>query len=81
MWVRETGVIPAALAGMMVAAKVPGAELISSVTFAAIFITLTFQASTAKLLAHLLKLDVAPVLETVQKEAGPQMLVLSPRAH
>lgn len=58
-WVRETGVIPAALAGMMLAADVPGARIISAVTFAAIFITLTFQASTARLLAHLLKLEEA----------------------
>lgn len=62
-WVRETGVIPAALAGMMLAAEVPGARLISAVTFAAIFITLTFQASTAKLLAHVLKLEEAPILK------------------
>jgi potassium/hydrogen antiporter len=58
MWVRETGVIPAALAGMLVTMKLPNAEVISSVTFMAIIITLTFQASTARLLAKVLKLDV-----------------------
>ncbi|NTW71083.1 MAG: sodium:proton antiporter [Eubacteriaceae bacterium] len=57
MWVRETGVIPAALAGMLVAMNLPNAEIISAVTFAAIFITLTFQASTSKLLAKALKLE------------------------
>lgn len=58
MWVRETGVIPAALAGMLVTSGVTHSEIISSVTFATIMITLTFQASTAGILAHLLKLDV-----------------------
>ncbi|MCY6960309.1 cation:proton antiporter [Clostridium brassicae] len=57
MSIRETGVIPAALAGMMITMKIPNAEIISSVTFMAIIITLTFQASTANLLAKLLKLD------------------------
>ncbi|WMJ80739.1 sodium:proton antiporter [Clostridium sp. MB40-C1] len=57
MSIRETGVIPAALAGMMITMKIPNAEIISSVTFMAIIITLTFQASTAHLLAKLLKLD------------------------
>lgn len=56
-WVRETGVIPAALAGMLLASKVAHAEIISSVTFATILITLTFQASTSGLLARALKLE------------------------
>lgn len=45
-WVRETGVIPAALSGMIVADKVPGAPLISSITFMAILLTILVQAST-----------------------------------
>lgn len=57
MWIRETGVIPAALAGMLVTAGIANSDIISSVTFATILITLTFQASTAGLLARLLKLD------------------------
>lgn len=57
MWTRETGVIPAALAGMMVSMKLPNAEIISSVTFATIIITLTFQASTSKALAKFLNLE------------------------
>lgn len=57
MWIRETGVIPAALAGMMVSMKLPNAEIISSVTFATIIITLTFQASTSKTLAKFLNLE------------------------
>jgi sodium/proton antiporter, CPA1 family (TC 2.A.36) len=58
MWVRETGVIPAALAGMLVTSGVMHSDIISSVTFATIMVTLTFQASTAGILAHFLKLDV-----------------------
>jgi cell volume regulation protein A len=58
MWTRETGVIPAALAGMLVSMKVPNAEIISAVTSMAIIITLTFQASSAKYVAKLLKLEV-----------------------
>lgn len=57
MWVRETGVIPAALAGMIVSMNIPNSDIISSVTFTAIIITLTFQASTSKQLAKILKLD------------------------
>ncbi|EYE87265.1 sodium:proton antiporter [Fervidicella metallireducens AeB] len=59
MWVRETGVIPAALAGMLLSQKIQHAEIISSVTFMAIIITLTFQASTSKALANFLKLNKA----------------------
>lgn len=57
MWTRETGVIPAALAGMLIAMKVNNADIISAVTSMAIIITLTFQASTAKYFAKILKLD------------------------
>lgn len=57
MWIRETGVIPAALAGMVVAMKVPHANIISSVTFLTILITLSVQASTAQWLAKKLKLE------------------------
>lgn len=58
MWVRETGVIPAALVGMLMTLKVPYAEVISSVTFMTIIITLAVQASTKEYVAKLLKLDV-----------------------
>lgn len=57
MWTRETGVIPAALSGMIVTMKLPNAEIISSVTFMTIIITLTVQASTSSKLARYLKLD------------------------
>lgn len=58
MWIRETGVIPAALSGMLLTSGVLHADIISAVTFATILITLTFQASTAKMLAKLLKLEI-----------------------
>jgi len=47
-WTRETGVIPAALAGMLVGMKAPGAEMIASVTFVAILMTILIQATTTK---------------------------------
>jgi cell volume regulation protein A len=47
-WVRETGVIPAALAGMLVGVGAPHADLIASVTFMAILITILVQATTTK---------------------------------
>ncbi|MBI4858356.1 MAG: sodium:proton antiporter [Acetobacterium woodii] len=59
-WTRETGVIPAALAGMLITMNIPNAELISAVTSMAIIITLTFQASTAKYFAKVLKLEIQP---------------------
>ena len=59
MWVRETGVIPAALSGIVVSMKVPGYEVISSVVFMTILITLIVQASTTKLVDK--QLDVLEV--------------------
>lgn len=62
MWVRETGVIPAALCGIITSMKVPGSEIISSIVFMTILITLILQGSTTKLLAKklgLLELEVA----------------------
>lgn len=52
MWVRETGVIPAALAGIIVAMNLPNSDVISSVVFMTILITLVVQASTTKLVAR-----------------------------
>ena len=47
-WTRETGVIPAALAGLLLAMKAPGAQLIASVTFIAVLMTILIQAPTTK---------------------------------
>ena len=45
-WTRETGVIPAALAGLLLGSKVPEAHLIASVTFVTILMTILIQAPT-----------------------------------
>lgn len=50
-WVRETGVIPAALSGMLVANGVKGADVVSAITFMAILVTIVIQASTTGLVA------------------------------
>ncbi len=50
-WTRETGVIPGALAGLLLGLKAPGAPLIASVTFIAILVTILLQATTTKWLA------------------------------
>jgi potassium/hydrogen antiporter len=50
-WTRETGVIPGALAGMLVGLKVPHSDVIASVTFLAIIITIVVQATTTKWVA------------------------------
>ncbi len=57
-WTRETGVIPGALAGMLVGLKVPHSDVIAAVTFMAILITILLQATTTRWLAaklHLLE--------------------------
>ena len=73
MWVRETGVIPAALSGMILTMGLEHAEIISSVTFATILITLTLQASTSKLLAKVLNLDTPNIGEMkILNEANTQ---------
>ena len=55
-WTRETGVIPAALAGLLLAMKAPDAQMIASVTFIAVLMTILIQATTTKWLAGKLSL-------------------------
>jgi len=55
-WTRETGVIPAALAGLLLGMKAPGAQMIASVTFIAILMTILIQAPTTKWLGSKLGL-------------------------
>lgn len=57
MWTRETGVIPAALAGMIAAMNTPNGQILYAVTLLTIIITISVQGSTSKLLAKKLKLD------------------------
>lgn len=55
-WTRETGVIPAALAGLLLGMNAPGAQMIASVTFIAILMTILIQASTTEWLGRRLGL-------------------------
>ncbi len=57
-WTRETGVIPGALAGILIGMKVPGAEIIASITFITILMTIIIQATTTRWLAGKLGLLV-----------------------
>ncbi|GAA3313745.1 hypothetical protein GCM10020331_004570 [Ectobacillus funiculus] len=59
-WVRETGVIPAALSGMIVASGVDYANAIASVTFIAILMTILIQASTTGYVAKRLGITSEP---------------------
>ncbi|MFE4046771.1 cation:proton antiporter [Priestia sp. YIM B13490] len=68
-WVRETGVIPAALSGMIVAANIKYANEISSVTFIAILVTILIQASTTGYVAKKLGLILkTPIHRTNSEE-------------
>jgi cell volume regulation protein A len=55
-WTRETGVIPAALAGLLSGMNAPEAPMIESVTFIAILMTILIQAPTTEWLGRRLGL-------------------------
>jgi cell volume regulation protein A len=57
-WTRETGVIPGALASILVGAKAPHADVLAAIIFMAILITIILQATTAKWVAGRLGLLV-----------------------
>jgi cell volume regulation protein A len=62
-WTRETGVVPAALAGIMVGLHVPDADLVVTTVALAIIVTLGVQATTKRWLArrlHLIEALVPP---------------------
>ncbi len=59
-WTRETGVIPAALAGLLLGLRAPGAHTIASVTFVAILMTILIQAPTTRWLGRKLALLETP---------------------
>ena len=69
-WTRETGVIPAALAGLLLGMKAPGAQIIASVTFIAILMTILIQATTTKWLGKTLGLLVEHKLPTSRTKQG-----------
>lgn len=56
MWVRETGVIPAALSSVIVSDKVAHANIVSAVVFLTIGLTLFLQATTTRMLGQKLNL-------------------------
>jgi cell volume regulation protein A len=70
-WVRETGVIPAALAGLLVGVNAPHADLIASVTFMAVLITILLQATTTKWLGGKLGLLLEGPPRTRQEIGHP----------
>jgi cell volume regulation protein A len=55
-WTRETGVLPAALAGLLSGMHAPGAAMIESITFIAILMTILIQAPTTEWLGRRLGL-------------------------
>lgn len=55
-WTRETGVIAAALAGIVASSDLTEGKLVSSIVFLAIIVTLLLQASTTPLVARKLNL-------------------------
>ena len=62
-WTRETGVVPAALAGIIVSMHVPNADLVVTSVALAIIVTLGLQSTTKRWLAqrlHLLEGDPQP---------------------
>lgn len=61
-WTRETGVVPAALAGLMVTLDVPHAELVTVTVALAIIVTLLVQSTTKRALAGRLGLVEPPLL-------------------
>ena len=71
-WTRETGVVPAALAGIVVGLHVPHAELVVTTVALAIVVTLAVQATTKRWLARRLGLLVtARCRPTVDPAARP----------
>lgn len=74
-WVRETGVIPAALSGMVAGMGVQHADVISSVTFLAVLLTILLQAGTTAFVAR--KLGIAETNESAGEPSnlGPKPAV------
>ncbi|WP_200760417.1 cation:proton antiporter [Effusibacillus dendaii] len=63
-WVRETGVIPAALLGIISGTGIAHMDVIASVTFLTILITVVLQASTTGWVAKKLGVTVPPSAES-----------------
>lgn len=67
-WVRETGVIPAALSGMIAAQGVSGAGQLSAVVFMAIVFTIVVQAGTTAWWVRKLGLEERPEPGELEKK-------------
>lgn len=61
-WCRETGVVPVAVASMLLAEHVPGAPIVATLVTFAVVVTLLLQATTAGWLAQRLGLVEGPGL-------------------
>jgi potassium/hydrogen antiporter len=75
-WTRETGVVPAALVGVLAALAVPNGDLLAAVVALAIIVTLAFQAVPAPWLARrlgLLEVDATHI-------PPPEIVGLEPTA-
>ena len=59
-WTRETGVVPAALAGIVVSEGLPNSDLVVTTVALAILVTLGIQSTTKRWLAHRLSLIESP---------------------
>jgi potassium/hydrogen antiporter len=77
-WTRETGVVPAALAGIVVGLHVPHSELVVTTVALAIVFTLAFQATTKSWLAGKLGLLEAAPADVAAAPAGPAVEVTLP---
>jgi potassium/hydrogen antiporter len=69
-WTRETGVIPGALAGLLMGMGAPEAKLIASVTFLAILMTILIQATTTRWLAGKLNLLIVELVDAKVQDIG-----------
>lgn len=67
-WTRETGVIPAALVGILMGMKVPGMDVVGAITFIFILGTILIQATTTPLVAG--KLGLLKSQESQPSEAS-----------
>jgi cell volume regulation protein A len=68
-WTRETGVVPAAIAGIIVSMNVPNSDLVVTTVAMAIVLTLTLQATTKGWLAR--RLDLLEPDARVAPPPGP----------
>jgi cell volume regulation protein A len=68
-WTRETGVVPAAIAGIVVSMHVPDSELVVTAVALAIVVTLALQATTKRWLAR--RLDLLDVEKWTLEAPAP----------